>query len=234
MRTLPHHMRALRIHNARVRKHEKLITDATMRILSPRPLHHGIAHAVRVCALSERIAPPSMKQFLPTIRVIALSHDIGDGKFNDDTPRWHDALTQVPRQTLQWCTEISKRVSFSRELVHGRDDWFPTLGAGIAIRAIVSDADKLDSLGIAGYQRLQEYNREKLDDDICALAHGPAISQKDYNAMLHTEIWRVITVRQQMLAAYMQTQYGRDRAPELFRELVQQHHAWMRSVNMST
>lgn len=228
-------MRALRIHNARLRKHEKLIADTTMRILSPRPLHHGITHAVRVCALSERIAlicGGTMKEFLPTIRTVALSHDIGDGKFNDDTPRWLCALKQVPLPTLQWCIEISKRVSFSRELACGRDDWFPTLGAGVAIRAIVSDADKLDSLGVTGYQRLQEYNREKLDD-ICALAHGPAISQKDYNAMLHTEIWRVITVRQQMLAAYMQTQYGRDRAPELFRELVQQHHAWMRSVNLS-
>ena len=228
-------MRALVRHNMTLHKHEPEITAATLRILSQRSQHHGVEHAMRVVKISDRIVtqmPSDVMKFKPTVRICALAHDIGDGKFNDDTPKWLSLLQQVPAGTLQFVIELTKRVSLSRELVHGRTDWVPTLGAGVAIRAIVSDADKLDSLGIAGYQRLQEYNREKLDSIIDSMQHSPDISIGEYNSLLHDMIWLVITRRQRNLAAYMQTRYGRDRAPELFRELVGQHRAWVRSVNL--
>lgn len=206
--------------NKSAHAHSYLITKVTLDILGRRPAHHGVPHALRVAALAAQIASPDLRGYIPLIRICALAHDIDDSKFESDAAEWDLALPNVPKRTKQFILDIAHLTSFSRELNRGRADWIPTLGAGVCIRAVVSDADKLDSLGATGHQRLVEYNSEKL------ATRGILPSNPRFNTELRAMIEDVIDTRQRILARYMQTRVGQTRAPELFRELVARHRVW--------
>lgn len=199
-----------------IREHQSILQHVTLDILARRPAHHGREHAQRVVLLAQTLADKPT----PTLQICALAHDIGDSKFPDDTPEWLDRLRMVDPHALKFIQDVSERVSFSREQTLGRADWLPTLGDGVHIRNIVSDADKLDSLGVNGYKRLQEYNREKLNARMNP--QHPA-----YEHTLACMISDVIWNRQVKLSAYMHTPLARTRAPELFHAMVQQHKAFM-------
>jgi hypothetical protein len=208
--------------NTTIARHNVELTKVTLDILSRRPAHHGVPHAMRVAALSQAITPPDLKLYLPTIRICALAHDIGDSKFVDDTDEWDMQLYKVPIRTRMFILDVGRLVSFSRERMLGRGDWLQILGAGVFIRAIVSDADKLDSLGEHGHQRLVEYNHEKL------VSRGITARSRAYPKLLCKEIEHVIDTRQRLILQYMQTSVGKSKSREAFMELVARHNIWRR------
>ncbi len=106
---------------------------------------------------------------------------------------------------------IIERVSFTREMQVGASDWNSVLGDAVVIRDIVSDADKLMSLGVRGHKRLLLYNVE---------------TQKDVLGAMD----KVIDDRLMLVPSFMRTDYGRKHAPAALDELLNFHHTFVCEV----
>jgi len=105
--------------------------------------------------------------------VVAWLHDVADHKYDHDgklKENMHQFITKiVDNPTL--IIDIIERISYSKEVKIGTDDWETVLGKyGCLIRNIVSDADKLEALGINGFNRCVEYTKynyiKKFDHEI--------------------------------------------------------------------
>lgn len=124
---------------------------------------HGYDHLYRVSrnAVHLSIHLPIETQRLALL--VGWLHDLMDHKY------LHDHYEQDIRHFLkqhgyseEWILDIIERISYSREISNGTKDWYTTLNMhGVAIRHIVSDADKIDAIGLEGLERCKNYIREK-------------------------------------------------------------------------
>ena len=115
------------------------------------------------------------------VQMVALLHDVDDHKYHADDPHistklseFLDHTTQIYNMVLRGSVyeylyntkmilRIIKLISFSRQekFNHTTEQWNKYLGVyGTFIRNIVSDADKLEALGIRGFNRCVEYTKE--------------------------------------------------------------------------
>lgn len=135
------------------------------RELTSRPAHHGYKHALEVSHLAAKIARPVLSPAATGLtKVVGILHDVDDYKTAsaESSLRLSDMLLRTGGPAVrQIVLDIIKYISFTRELNRGRDGWDALPAEGLLIRNIVSDADKLLSLGTIGYRRLYEYNIQK-------------------------------------------------------------------------
>lgn len=117
------------------------------------------------------------------VEIVALLHDVADHKYLNHDPtlktRLIEYLNELTDQdiltkytiynnvfTTDMILDIIERISFSRQKTHGAHDWAKVLGwKGRLIRNIVSDADKLEAIGIDGINRCIEYVSEVYEDN---------------------------------------------------------------------
>ena len=145
---------------------------------------HGMEHfeRVRVSALeiAAKTNPPSEEESL-VLQLAALCHDVldhkymrktDDGKGNlpseeDLKAAMKDALASVagltPRQVDDVCL-VSDNVSLSKELAGLLQEDLLMERRLLHLRDYVSDADKLDALGMGGLKRLAQYQARLLQD----------------------------------------------------------------------
>jgi len=140
--------------------------------------HHGYNHAETVSALafmiySDMVAHNQIEDgFDSLVRIIGYLHDVDDSKIDKDGSK-KKALDQFLQENFPDQKDLIRgiidRISHSKELkmrkeMGGNVDWITALGqTGKLIRDIVSDADKLESLGLEGFNRSKEYNKERLN-----------------------------------------------------------------------
>jgi hypothetical protein len=115
------------------------------------------------------------------VQLIAWLHDVDDHKYHADdlsisvkldnflkqiTQEYHMVLKGSVYEYLynkKMILRIIKLISFSRQKKNAEDtnDWNVYLGTyGTFVRNIVSDADKLEALGLRGFNRCVEYTKE--------------------------------------------------------------------------
>jgi hypothetical protein len=192
------------------------VREWTRRTLANRAHHHGYQHAIEVATLSAKIG----RKLLPPLgvnltRIVGILHDVGDYKVatGDDQLRLSDMLLRTGGPaTRSLILNIIERVSFMREMRVGSEDWDSVLGDAVVIRNIVSDADKLMSLGVRGHKRLLLYNVETQGDVLGAMD-------------------KVINDRLMRVPSFMRTEYGRKHAPAALDELLNFHHAFVRGAS---
>ena len=120
----------------------------------------------------------------------------------------------------------------SREMKHGSADWNEVLSpGGVLIRNYVSDADKLLSLGADGYQRILQYNTEKM-----GIAPTPSVIRVPTEHTVRSliaEINRVIECRMVYVPSYIYTVAGRKIAEAKLNELLCAHSEWRNAIEGS-
>lgn len=142
---------------------------------------HGMAHfeSVRKKALeiAEETCPPDEEESL-ILQLAALCHDVLDHKYlsNDRLTVAKDELKLsmeealrtfsdlTPEQVADVCL-ISDNVSLSKELAGLLEEDALMQRRRLHLRDFISDADKLDALGIGGLQRLAQYQMHVLRED---------------------------------------------------------------------
>jgi len=114
---------------------------------------HGHDHMKTVANISSIIVSylPNISDKQKSLIIIcAWLHDVNDHKYgneNEEVLNHFLELNFSEYKTL--ILDIIKRVSFSFEKKHGREDWLDILGDdGLLVRNIVSDADKIDAINI--------------------------------------------------------------------------------------
>lgn len=139
---------------------------------------HNFEHMKKVALYSIYIAKKeketNQNNLYQYILIAAWFHDLLDHKYNDI--KKSDITTFLKDNLLGYDADlifkITERVSYTREIKFKSSDWDEELGAfGIKIRNIVSDADKLDTIGISGINRCRLYTKEI----------NPGISDHDVN-----------------------------------------------------
>ncbi|RDW73301.1 hypothetical protein BP6252_07208 [Coleophoma cylindrospora] len=144
---------------------EALITQVTeyvKQFMSNYDGSHDFKHIERVLALSLRIASASPNSYhLPTIKLAALLHDVGDKKYlqpgDDPNTMVRDVLLSfgAEQSLASKIQTICSAVSYSSEIVdypYVQDlvRQYPELGP-------VQDADRLDAIGAVGIARVFTY-----------------------------------------------------------------------------
>jgi len=116
--------------------------------------------------------------------VVAWLHDVPDHKFLHEDPtlliKVSDFLNLFTNTHQEYVKDSSyeelfktsklmsiiERISFSKEKKNGDSDWCIVLGTeGIEIRNLVSDADKLEAIGIEGLERCAAFAEEVAERD---------------------------------------------------------------------
>lgn len=126
-----------------------------------RPPSHGWEHMYRVSRYSIYIS--TVMSFDESVHIpvliVAWLHDLLDSKYESEYKINSRAIKEfLIGYDYPWIKKIIDRISRSREVKFGSDDWFVTIGAdGILVRSIVSDADKLDAIGVHGFYRCLDY-----------------------------------------------------------------------------
>jgi uncharacterized protein len=154
---------------------------------------HGLGHAEAVAANSELIlsklavAADDMAHMQRLVASVALLHDVSDHKYDpkgEMVGKMREILSQFfSNEEIQLIMDIIERISYSKEnktILKGLPlDWEEKLGAqGCLVRDIVSDADKLEAIGLIGVERCIEYTKETnagFDERQCVeqlIAHG--------------------------------------------------------------
>jgi HD superfamily phosphodiesterase len=109
----------------------------------------------------------STHQLFKKTLCVAWLHDVADHKYDFDgelKKKLSDFLAEHFPEEHKILEEIISRISYSREVKsieeHGKVDWEEVLGQEeVLIRNIVSDADKLEALGVIGLKRCLEYTK---------------------------------------------------------------------------
>lgn len=114
------------------------------------------------------------------VAIIAWLHDVSDHKYDDENGTLQKNLItflndfcsklEIPENwkeseknifSPETLLNIVERISFSKEKKNGTVDWEEKMTPlGIYVRNIVSDADKLDAIGLNGLERCKEYKIE--------------------------------------------------------------------------
>ena len=130
---------------------------------------HGRNHMWKISRLAIYIASNeghSKKYLLEDILIVAWLHDVADHKYCEGTDleqKLEQFLTEFNKGILY--KSIVDRISYSKEIKNGSSDWHKVIGIeGIIVRNIVSDADKIDSIGENGIRRCIEYGFHKYKD----------------------------------------------------------------------
>jgi len=94
------------------------------------------------------------------ITICAWLHDVNDHKYDNENEEVLNSFLELNfPEHKSLILDIIKRVSFSFEKKHGRNDWLEVLGQdGLFVRNIVSDADKIEAINI---NRCYLYERMK-------------------------------------------------------------------------
>lgn len=94
--------------------------------------------------------------------IVAWLHDVADHKYDQDgtlKENVYQFLTKLVNDP-NLIMNIIERISYSKEVKMGTTDWPKVLGNhGCLVRNIVSDADKLEALGVNGFDRCVEYTK---------------------------------------------------------------------------
>ena len=106
------------------------------------------------------------EDFLELVSICAWLHDVCDHKYIGSHPERRKAINELlfklGRSDIILIKNIIKRISFTYEKSHPTENWYKILGSiGCLVRDIVSDADKLDAMGLDGLRRCESYAREK-------------------------------------------------------------------------
>ncbi|KAJ1431264.1 hypothetical protein B484DRAFT_347321, partial [Ochromonadaceae sp. CCMP2298] len=141
---------------------------------------HGLCHAEAVAANSEiilsklagstgSIAADELPQMGKLVASVALLHDVSDHKYDPEGKmmgKMREILSSFfSSEEVQLVMDIIERMSYSKEnkaILKGLPlDWEEKLGPqGCLVRDIVSDADKLEAIGLIGVERCLEYTKE--------------------------------------------------------------------------
>ena len=142
--------------------------------LEARGESHGLAHAKRVRALALAIYAELGGDDARVVEVAALLHDVCDHKYVDPaTDAGRACIERRDRFLAEALSEadaaavlqIVGAVSYSREakaLKKGEEPAWAALPESIRVlRHCVSDADKIDAIGVRGLERCAAYARER-------------------------------------------------------------------------
>ena len=142
--------------------------------LEARGESHGLAHAIRVRALALAIYAELSSEDAHIVEIAALLHDVCDHKYVDPaTAAGRACIERRDRflaETLSASdaaavVQIMGAVSYSREaraLARGEEPAWAALPENMQVlRHCVSDADKIDAIGVRGLERCAAYARER-------------------------------------------------------------------------
>lgn len=148
------------------------LSEFVKEITTGRDPSHGHAHMEAVARRSVEIAQ-QLKiagNLYPSLIAVAWLHDVGDPKYDPQEALWPKMEQFLRTEGLTpWILTIVRLISYSQE-VKDREQWgteyrnrwkLALSKPGLLIRDIVSDADKLEALGVVGYERCAEYTRSK-------------------------------------------------------------------------
>jgi uncharacterized protein len=137
-------------------------------VCKDRPDHHGVQHMDKVMQLSLTIASLNCVndyRKLFDICCVAMLHDVSDHKYDKDgvlNAQIKDFLINFYNShSIDIVMDTINAVSFSKEKKLGKRYFEIMLGAyWTEIRDIVSDADKIEAMGIEGIKRCYQYSRD--------------------------------------------------------------------------
>ncbi len=140
---------------------------------SERDKSHGIEHVMKVKDNALLICKKmniSDKSILDKIEIVALFHDLWDHKYVDidsDMSKeikdklYNELKSKYNDHDIDEIYLIINNISLSREMALRKENKYIDLKHLQLIRDIVSDADKLEMLGISGISRMIEYQMYK-------------------------------------------------------------------------
>jgi hypothetical protein len=140
------------------------------------------------------------------VKVVALLHDVTDHKYVKKDSVFKKQFSEYLKEfttrkntvdgtiykylfTQEMIENIISRVSYSAQKKNGTDDWIPVLGyLGCLVRAIVSDADKLEAIGLTGFLRCVSYTVEVLNSEqkLATAEKVYPLVEQHYNEKLKT------------------------------------------------
>jgi uncharacterized protein len=131
---------------------------------------HGYEHLRKVYVNSMRICTNLCKgsreipvDTLKWVTIVAWLHDVADHKYDHDgklADQVKEFIRELDSQNADHLWTCIECVSFSREKREGAKYYENILPVKfIEVRNIVSDADKLEALGVIGLERCEEYTR---------------------------------------------------------------------------
>ena len=173
--------------------------DYVASVISSRDSSHGMAHMMRVrktaLALADVVVPRPGSNAVASalhIELTALAHDVRDHKYVTNQRSSNEALRRM-RRALFLCglsdadvyavILAAENVSLSKQLSgEMQSDELERLGARW-LRDVVSDADKLDALGVQGLERVAAFHRDELEQlrDVTTLALSSRLRELSAN-----------------------------------------------------
>ena len=193
--------------------------------------HHGHDHAKTVSEIASQIYHDMVGRnkigggLDGIVRIIGLLHDVDDSKIDTDMSK-KALLNQFLQENFPDHNELIRnvidRISYSKEVKMRKEmgngvDWMSVLGpTGTLIRNIVSDADKLESLGVEGFNRSKEYNKGRL-----SLGDSKEDERKLYEA-----VNEIIESKLMRLHEYLYTDLGKEMGRERTAALLDAHRKW--------
>lgn len=186
---------------------------------------HNYSHVYRATMTTMKICDrlkPTVNGLAPEdvvlVAVVAiLVHDLIDPKYVADPDSAANQLRNdllscgMPPGFIEPVILVIQNISYSKEKRHGVD--YQALGCWGVVRDIVSDADKIDALGLVGIERCQEYIR-KLHGDT---GHATEIDPKK---LIRETIKHVNEKLLELLPKYLCTEPGIEIATPLHQEIL--------------
>ena len=132
---------------------------------------HGYAHMSNVATVALNIAKAEgvRDDLMDYIAIVGMIHDVDDHKYDHDgklSETLREFLKQLWPVRYMWFMDIAHRISYSKEVKNGTDDWLGVIGSdGIIVRNMVSDADKLDAIDKVGIMRCIIFNSKHRSAD---------------------------------------------------------------------
>mgnify|MGYP000072389280 CR=1 FL=1 len=200
-------------------------------LLSNLPYHHGLQHAKDVRKLAAELARTDgiiSQEAYSLMGIISINHDIYDHKtdpLGENKCHFNRILAETTSSILhKFIIDCIDRVSMSREMKHGSGDWHILMPGGVLIRNYVSDADKLLSLGTEGYDRILDYNTEKL-----SLRQRSLLSPQQARVLVN-EVDHVVQFRMLEVPNYIRTPAAKKIATAKLDELLRVHSEWRENI----
>ena len=155
------------------------------------------------------------------ITSVALLHDVSDHKYDPDGI-YKESMKLILKDffcdtDIELIINIIDRVSFSKEnkakQTGKKLDWYDVLGViGCMVRSIVSDADKIEAIGLIGVERCMIYSKHK------RMTQGKSIADKliveDLIVHCKEKLFR-------LKDEFMQTMPGKEMAEPFHNEMIE-------------